>query len=55
MNNTKKRRADEGDNDGASGEEHGMGCSMVHQELKDIKSTMNDIMKHNCVHMARMK
>ena len=54
MNNTKKRRADEGDNGGASGEEHGMDCSMVHQELKDIKSTMNEMMKHNCVHMARM-
>ena len=53
-NNTKKRRTDEGDNGGASGEEHGMDCSMVHQELKDIKSTMNEMMKHNCVHMARM-
>ena len=57
-NTKKKRRVDEGGSGGAAGE-HGMDCT-VHQELKDIKSTMNEMMEHsrlqtqNMTNMMRM-
>ena len=44
-NGTKKRRVGEGENDGASGERYMDG--VVHEELKDIKTTMNEMMEHN--------
>ena len=56
--NTKKKRRVGSDNDCASGE-HGMDCT-VHQELNDIKSTMNEMMEHsrlqtqNMTNMMRM-
>ena len=43
---------DEGDNGGASGE-HGMDCT-VHQELNDIKSTMNEMMEHSRLQTQNM-
>ena len=51
-NGTKKRRVGEGENDGASGERYMDG--VVHEELKDIKTTMNEMMEHNRVQTENM-
>ena len=50
--NTKKKRRVGSDNDCASGE-HGMDCT-VHQELNDIKSTMNEMMEHTRLQTQNM-